>query len=78
MALPTGNWSCAKSAFAFCSTTGFALTGSPSGAAVTRNSLSTKLPLGARPGPCAGSFGSGNTSRRMPVMPVTLVLAVTV
>ena len=48
------------------------------GTAVTENSLSAKLPLYARPGPCDGSCGSAKTSRRIPVIPLRFVSAVTV
>ena len=57
---------------------GTVLAGSALGAAVTRNSLSTKLPLSARPGPCAGRFGSVSASSRIAVMPVRSVGAVIV
>src|SRR5207237_8910348 len=68
----------AKAAVALPKTTPFALVASLCGAAVTRNSFRTKLPLGARPGPPAGKPRSARISRRMAVMPVSLVLAVIV
>ena len=46
-------------------------------AASTENSVRTKLPFAARPGPLAGRFGSVNASRRNPVIPLSFVFTVT-
>ena len=43
--------------------------------ASSRSSVSTKLPLLARPGPLTGKLGSARTSRRNPVMPRSDVVA---
>src|SRR5438045_290385 len=78
MAALIGKSFCDISAVALLKTILFVRAGSDSGAAHPVNSVRTKFPFFARPGPNMGRFGSRNTSRRKPVMFVIFVLKVMV
>src|SRR5438309_7974434 len=78
MAALIGKSFCDMSAVAFVKTILLVFVGSVSGAAQAVNSVRTKLPFFARPGPYIGKLGSRNTSRRNPVILVALVLTLTV
>src|SRR5262249_41652059 len=77
MAFATSKPLCEKVACGRCRASGLGGAEFPAAWAATWNSLRTRLPLGARPGPCAGRLGSVSTSRRTPVTPASLALAVT-
>src|SRR5262245_45949253 len=51
------------------------LSGSAADAASTENSVSAHVPLKERPGPPHGRFGSVNNSRRIALMPSSVVVA---
>ncbi len=78
MAAATGSPFCSNVALGF---TSLSCTGAPwpfSGAAVTRKSVRSKLPLAARPGPPFTIDGSASASSRTAVIPLSVVGAVKV
>ena len=78
MAPRTSNPDCETSAVALAKSTGTALASPDRGVAVTFSSLTTKLPLGARPGPELGYALSASASSRNASISLSFVSMTTV